>query len=85
MGIVHPVNLTRFFYHISYGAFSVRDSSDNISVSDEIVNGVAVRIFRPHLLSKSSNAGGVNSGEEVELRPTIFFYHGGGYFVGTAG
>lgn len=72
------VNITRFFYHVSYGTFNIRDESDNISVTDEIVDNLSIRIFRPFGNNfRNSNA--------EFMYPTILFFHGGGYFVGSAG
>lgn len=79
MGIVHRVNITRFFYHVSYGSFNARDSRDNISVSDDMIGSVVIRIFRPFVADL--DAGGSSAST---ARPTIIFYHGGGYIVGSA-
>jgi acetyl esterase/lipase len=57
--------------------FSIRDNADNIRISDEIIDNVAVRIYRP-INSMRLNA-------ETNKMPAIFYYHGGGFFVGNAG
>lgn len=80
MGIVHRVNITRFFYHVSYGSFNARDSRDNISVSDDMIGSVAIRIFRPFVADLDTGGSSVSTPS-----PTIIFYHGGGYIVGSAG
>ncbi|RNA00998.1 arylacetamide deacetylase-like 4 [Brachionus plicatilis] len=76
IGILHRVNVTRFSYHISVGSFNIRDHNDNISVHDEIIEHLSIRIYRPMGRNKVSN--------KNKTLPAILFYHGGGYFVGSA-
>lgn len=71
LGLGHRVNVTRFQYHWTVGAFSMRDENDLISVHDEDIEHTSIRVFRP-------------SNDTSEVMPTIIFYHGGGYFVGSA-
>ena len=61
-------------YYISVGAFNVRNPLDNIYVTDDTIENVPIRIFKP-----------LNSSFGQNKLPTIFYYHGGGYFVGSAG
>lgn len=76
IGLLHRVNVTRYSYHFSVGAFNIRENNDNISIHDEVIDHLSVRVYRPLKANKNSN---VN-----ETLPTIIFYHGGGYFVGSA-
>lgn len=68
----HRLNVTRFFYHWTIGAFNIRDSNDQILVYDELVDNVPIRVYRPQ-----------NRADQT--MPTIIFYHGGGNFLGSAG
>jgi acetyl esterase/lipase len=61
-------------YYITVGAFNIRDSKDNIQISDDVVENVPIRIYRP-----------LNSTYDQNKLPVIFYYHGGGYFLGSAG
>lgn len=70
----HRLNVTRFFYHWSIGAFSIRDPNDKIEILDDLIENIPIRIYRSD--KKAS---------ESDLNPTIIFYHGGGHFLGTAG
>ena len=45
-----------------------------------MIGSVAIRIFRPFVADL--DAGGSSAST---ARPTIIFYHGGGYIVGSAG
>lgn len=65
------LDITRFAYHWTIGAFNIRDPADFIQVIDEAVEHVSMRIYRP-----------LNHSED--LISTIIFYHGGGHFVGSA-
>lgn len=69
----HRLDLTRFGYHWSIGAFSIRDPADGIQIIDEEVEHCSMRIFRPMNQSIAATI------------PTIIYYHGGGHFVGSAG
>jgi acetyl esterase/lipase len=72
--ICHRISVIRFMYYISVGAFNIRDSKDNIQISDDVVKNVPIRIYRP-----------LNSTYDQNKLPVIFYYHGGGYFLGSAG
>lgn len=61
-------------YYVTVGAFSIRDAADNIQIIDDIVDNVPIRIFRP-----------LNSSFGQNTVPVILYYHGGGYFLGSAG
>ncbi|CAF0705640.1 unnamed protein product [Brachionus calyciflorus] len=76
LGILHRVNVTRYSYHFAVGAFNIREESDQISVHDEIIEHLTIRVYRPMKPNKSPN--------KNATLPTILFYHGGGYFVGSA-
>lgn len=64
LGIVHRVNITRFFYHFSYGIVNTRDHADNISIADEMIGTVPIRVFRPFAAVDDIK----------HIRPTIIFY-----------
>ena len=68
-----PLDLIRFAYHWTIGAFNIRDPADGIHVEDEYIEHCSMRIFRP--LNQTAAA----------IMPTIIYYHGGGHFVGSAG
>lgn len=72
-GVSHRVNLTRFQYYWALGAFSVRNPDDQIMITDELIEHVPIRIYKP-----------LNRTHLSPLHPTIIFYHGGGHFVGSA-
>jgi hypothetical protein len=74
----HRLNLTRFAYHWSIGAFNIRDENDFISVTNDNIGHVAVRIYRP------LNATSYRTFNGKSLSPTIIFYHGGGHGLGSA-
>lgn len=71
-GLGHRVNVTRMAYHLAVGAFNIRDHQDSINITDQFVQDVPIRIYFP------------NSRKSSHQIPTILFYHGGGYFVGSA-
>ena len=75
VGICHRVNLTRFAYYWTLGAFNIRDPNDNIAIVDELVQNVPIRIYKP--MKRSDNR------DETAPMPTILFFHGGGFFVGS--
>ena len=68
----HRLNVTRFFYHWTIGAFNIRDRNDRILIFDDIADNIPIRIYRPENRSN-------------QLSPTVIYYHGGGHFLGTAG
>ena len=74
-GLVHRVNITRFSYHFAIGAFNIRDPNDNMQIMDEQVDHLSIRIYRPYKALHNNTD---------YVAPTILFYHGGGYFVGSA-
>lgn len=81
---MHRVNITRFSYHMAIGAFNIRDPSDGIQVLDETIdNNMAVRIYRPY--NPDYEHSRIHQNTTDFLAPTILFYHGGGFFVGSAG
>jgi acetyl esterase/lipase len=57
--------------------FNIRDTNDNILITDEVIDNVSVRIYRPMDSARFN--------KETNKMPTIFYYHGGGFFVGNAG
>lgn len=69
----HRLNVTRFAYHWTLGAFSIRDPNDEIKIIDDTIDNVSIRIYRPRKISRSKSY------------TTIFLYHGGGHFLGSAG
>ena len=76
LGVCHRVNLTRFAYYWTLGAFNIRDENDNIAIVDELIQNVPVRIYKP----MSRKDGG---DDKQTTMPTILFFHGGGFFVGS--
>lgn len=81
-GITDRLTLTRIGYHIGLGVLSIRDPKDSIQITDEMIDHVPIRIFRPPDRIKEVRF--VNSSAEEQMKPTIIFYHGGGFFVGSA-
>jgi acetyl esterase/lipase len=78
LNIVHRLNFTRFAYHTAVGRFNIRNEKDNIQITEEYIDHVLIRIYKPlnQTIRKSHNE---------NLLPTILYYHGGGYFLGSAG
>jgi acetyl esterase/lipase len=74
IGLYHRLNVTRLAYHLTIGAFSMRDPNDRIQVTDEFIEHVPIRVYRPMNRLTSHE----------ELLPTIIFFHGGGFFLGSA-
>jgi len=74
LNIIRRVDLIRNGFHIGIGAWNVRDKNDQIQVYDDYIEGILIRIYRP-----------LNASLEKDMMPTILFYHGGGYSVGSAG
>jgi acetyl esterase/lipase len=69
----HRLNVTRFAYHWTLGAFNIRDPNDEIKIIDDSIENVLIRIYRPSKISRSKSY------------TTIFLFHGGGHFLGSAG
>jgi acetyl esterase/lipase len=84
LGIIHRINITRFSYHIAIGAYNIRDPLDQIEVRDETIEHMSVRIYRPRCRIPE-NLDLDESAIAAYVAPTILFYHGGGFFVGSAG
>ena len=74
--------MTRFAYYWAVGAFNIRKAVDRIQITDEIIDGVAIRIYKPLPLHNPEEA---KNSSESSLMPTIIFYHGGGHFIGSVG
>ena len=66
------------------GAFNIRDPADNIQVTDEHVEHVPIRIYRPPKLNRplSTNNTATNNVTTNDSYPTILFFHGGGFMYG---
>ena len=83
MDIVHRVNVTRAAYYIAIGVFNIRDTHDNIHVFDEHIGHVPIRKYKPLLAAQTPVSNSTSN--SPDLMPTIIFFHGGGYFLGSAG
>jgi acetyl esterase len=68
--LVKRVNLIRLGFHIGIGMFNIRDDQDGIQIIDDSINDIMIRIYKPE--------------NRTGLIPTIIFYHGGGYAIGSA-
>ena len=69
------LNLTRFGYHLALGVISIRDTRDAILITDEKINHIPIRIFRPLNINSSPVLNNISN--DAQLQPTIIFYHGG--------
>jgi hypothetical protein len=74
IGVTNRLVLTRIGYHLALGVISIRDPRDSIQITDEKIQNVPIRLFKPTRNAKNG-----------QMQPTIIFYHGGGFFVGSAG
>lgn len=63
-------------YHLTVGAWNIRNPNDFIDVNDYYVNNVPIRIYKPLNSTYIDENGNL---------PVVFYYHGGGYFLGSAG
>ena len=61
-------------FHIGIGAWNIRDKNDQIQVNDEYIQDILIRIYRP-----------LNVSLKTDSMPTILFFHGGGFSVGSVG
>lgn len=69
--IGNRIHLTRLAYHFTVGLFNVRNPDDGIEIKDLLIDNVPIRVYS-HLNHSNGKV------------PTIFLYHGGGFFVGSA-
>ena len=72
------VDLTRISYHMSHGLVSIRSEKDFIEIIDDEINGVSIRIFMP-------NSEEEEKASSISSKCSIFYYHGGAFFIGSAG
>ena len=74
IGVTNRLVLTRLGYHLALGVISIRDPRDSIQITDEKIQHIPIRLFRPMNRQKVHD---LSASNEPKMQPTIIFYHGG--------